>query len=364
MTKIKIIIKSLAGGGAERILLNFLKEFNSKFGEKNIELLVLLKEGELINDDLPKNISFCFEPVNKFSKLVCLARLFLFRQSIAKKFLQDSQEIIAISFLEGWGDMILHSYSSSNVLKKISWLHCNYDSLKRFNLTRLLFDRYAAKSNTINCVSRSVLNSIDGKFVNARHNVVYNFIDFDGIDAKLAQKTTVLSKDSINILFVGRLVEVKNLFFLLEAFKLTTQRTSNVVLNILGDGYLMEGLKTKVEELNLKGKVKFHGFSDNPYPMIRDCDILALSSWNEGLPTVLIEAAYVNTKAISTKCGSDELLNLFDYPNAIDFSAAEFANALISEINQKRNQIGKAIFLENFSFEAMLNGMTGTEIGI
>ena len=102
MTKTKLIIKSLAGGGAERIILNFLKKFNEVHGEENIELLVLLKEGELLKSDLPKNIKYCYEPSGKFHRFYCLFKLFFHRKSIALDFLEGNSKTIAVSFLEGW----------------------------------------------------------------------------------------------------------------------------------------------------------------------------------------------------------------------------------------------------------------------
>jgi glycosyltransferase involved in cell wall biosynthesis len=357
MIKTKLIIKSLAGGGAERIILNFLKKFNEMHGEENIELLVLLKEGELLNNDLPKNIKYCYKPLGKIHRFFCLIKLFLNRKSIALNFLEDENETTVVSFLEGWGDMILHSYSSPNILKKVSWLHCDYTLYHKFNPVRLLFKRYASKSDVINCVSKSVKAAIDSEFSDKDIRVVYNFIDFDDIDTKVTGSLNCFSNDDINVLSIGRLVPQKNLFFLLNAFQLVVQSLSNTKLHILGDGDLRKELEAKTKELNLSSKVIFHGFNSNPYPMVRDCDIVALSSLSEGLPTVVIEAAYLKTKLVSTKCGSDELLSLFDYPDTIDFSVELFAEALIDEISSKRVDLEKGLFEQNFSFNSMLEGM-------
>ena len=67
-------------------------------------------------------------------------------------------------------------------------------------------------------------------------------------------------------------------------------------------------------------KVIFAGFHSNPYPLIKNADLLVLSSDFEGLPTVLLESLSLSTPAISSDCpsGPREILpsnNLFPQDN-------------------------------------------------
>ena len=64
------------------------------------------------------------------------------------------------------------------------------------------------------------------------------------------------------------------------------------------------------------------GFVDNPYPYIKQADILVSSSAWEGLPTVLIEALALGTPVVATDCpgGSAEILQDGKYGS---FSAYE-----------------------------------------
>ncbi|MBT5924028.1 MAG: glycosyltransferase, partial [Cellvibrionales bacterium] len=73
-------------------------------------------------------------------------------------------------------------------------------------------------------------------------------------------------------------------------------------------------------------KVIFAGFHANPYPLIKQADLLVLSSDFEGLGMVLLEALALHTPAISSDCrsGPSEILpeeNLFP-PRDIDRLAA------------------------------------------
>ena len=49
--------------------------------------------------------------------------------------------------------------------------------------------------------------------------------------------------------------------------------------------------KNVILDYDLQNKVKILSFKDNPYPYIKQSDILILSSLHEGLPNVLIEVA-------------------------------------------------------------------------
>ena len=46
----------------------------------------------------------------------------------------------------------------------------------------------------------------------------------------------------------------------------------------------------------------FLGFKENPYPLIKSCDVFVLSSLYEGLPTVIIEALILERNIVSSPC--------------------------------------------------------------
>ena len=54
--------------------------------------------------------------------------------------------------------------------------------------------------------------------------------------------------------------------------------------------------------LQLTDKVHCVGFKDNPYIYVKHADCFVLSSRNEGLPNVLIEALYLGTPSAATTC--------------------------------------------------------------
>ena len=111
------------------------------------------------------------------------------------------------------------------------------------------------------------------------------------------------------ILACGRFKKSKDYPVLLKAFALlSAQRQCRLI--ILGDGELRNPIEQLVQELNLQEKASLPGWTDNPFAFMFRASLFALSSRNEGLPGVLIQALACGCPCVSTDCpsGSAEIL--------------------------------------------------------
>ncbi len=126
-----------------------------------------------------------------------------------------------------------------------------------------------------------------------RDNDIHHFYNF--IDTNLFKPMDLQKKEN-TILFIGKLMEQKNLFNLLKAFK--NLRGFN--LDIVGNGPLVNELRDYIEKENLN--VKFLGiFPNNKIPeIINQYKILILPSYWEGNPKVLLEAMSCGVACIGT----------------------------------------------------------------
>lgn len=131
------------------------------------------------------------------------------------------------------------------------------------------------------------------------------------------------------LLYVGRLISIKNVDGLLQA---VSRLTIPFKLVIVGDGPERKRLEKLVDELNLNGKVVFLGRKSHieTLKIMRACDVLILPSKSEVFPTVVIEALALNKPVISTPVGGVVEINS---PNLVIVNdPEEIMDELISKI--------------------------------
>lgn len=135
--------------------------------------------------------------------------------------------------------------------------------------------------------------------------VLNNPIDIDRIRTKSLgghDNKWLQDSDHTVVLFVGRLAVEKDLDTWLRAFSHVSRRHSNLRAILLGTGPQRERILRLADELSIRNKIMLPGFESNPYPYMRDADLLLLSSRYEGLPTVVIEALACGCQVVSTDC--------------------------------------------------------------
>ncbi len=106
------------------------------------------------------------------------------------------------------------------------------------------------------------------------------------------------------VLTAGRLdISAKDQPTLLKAFA-DVLRSRPARLVVLGEGPDLNRLTALARELDIRAHVDFVGFRPNPFAYVAKARVFVLSSIHEGLPTVLIEAMACGTPVVSTDCPS------------------------------------------------------------
>ena len=136
---------------------------------------------------------------------------------------------------------------------------------------------------------------------------LYNPVDVNDVrrTAREGVDEPWLRDDDVEVvLTVGRLESQKQQNMLLRAFARCAERRPRARLIIVGKGSRRAELEALAKQLGIDDRVKFTGFVDNAYAYMRTADVFVLSSRNEGLPTVLIEALACGCPIVSTDCPS------------------------------------------------------------
>lgn len=305
--KILFMINSLDVGGAERILLNYIKNISLE-NKYDISVLTIKKSNSFIYDEI-NSIADIFSVDSYLENKILL-------KSIAKTFYIKkiiNQNDVIIDFLDG----DFYKYTKSCKTKKVVWLHYSYEalSLRKKNLKQKL-SSYHHIVTICHTMTKELLDR--EPLLAGRVSHIYNPFLFDSIDHQSIDLSSFTSQekdiiDSPYLLTVCRLDESqKDLSTLIKAYcHAKRNNTPLAPLVIVGDGPDAFFLKEMVADLQLQNDIHFIGMKSNPYVWMKNAQTFILSSKGEGLPTVLIEALYLGCNVISSNCkvGPSEILD-------------------------------------------------------
>jgi glycosyltransferase involved in cell wall biosynthesis len=108
------------------------------------------------------------------------------------------------------------------------------------------------------------------------------------------------------LLAAGRLHAQKRFDLLLEAFATVRERVPKARLAIVGTGSLREDLETRARDLGVAESVTFAGFRADMPAVLSAADLFVLSSDDEGLPMVVLEAMAAGRAVVATRVGALE----------------------------------------------------------
>lgn len=318
--KILIRIGSLRHGGAEKVLVTFLKNLSPEKYEIDLLLnlysgkylkdvpswinIYYLNKGEMITTNRPQDIP------KKAFRVIYQKILSSFPKLLYKFILPNKKYDIEFAAIHGMADEILNSPIKSS--KKIVWIHNDLSNIPEYTTERLKnffkFDQILVISEKINQLFLGLANSDEQKQKVVR---IYNPIDVNEIK-KLALEPceTQKTNDQPTFVTIGTVFPQKGFDRLLRAHRKLLDEGFQHQVWIVGDGYDFPNIKKLVEELKVEETAHLIGFKENPYPYFVQADYYILSSRYEGYPTVLFEAMVLEKPIIATDVsGVREMLN-------------------------------------------------------
>ncbi len=127
-------------------------------------------------------------------------------------------------------------------------------------------------------------------------------------NTRLKVRDTLGVQDNLVIGHVGRFMQQKNHMFLIDIFAAIKARKPSAKLILVSEGRLLEDVKKKVNDLNLKNSVMFLGFRDDVDQLMQAMDVFVLPSLWEGLPFTLVEAQAAGLPCVISDVISDEAI--------------------------------------------------------
>lgn len=316
MKKILFILTNLAGGGAEKVLVDIFR--HTDFERFKVDLLLVVNEGIYLSS-LPSQIRVMtlYEKRGIRYKLDFLftryLRIDIFQSSLVKKKVAEDYDVI-VSFMEGI-PLKFHKYLMERAKKNISWVHLD---LLKHHYTEKYFRKneelwlYQAMDQVffVSNEARQSFSSLFGSF--GSFITIYNPIDREMIEIRAKEKN--VEKKNFTICSVGRLTYQKRYDRLLILANRLKKSGLKIDFWLLGIGPLEENLKHQVRQLGIEDCINFLGFQSNPYPYIKAADMFLSTSMTEGYPLVICEALCLDKPIVATNVtGPREILGDSEY---------------------------------------------------
>ena len=318
--KVLFLIESLAGGGAEKVLITLLNHMNRQAFD--VTLCCVSNVGVFL-DELDPSVdrrSILPEP-SKLSGMSFLLYKLKYKlvyswlpiRWVYRLFVPKGYDV-EVAFVEGFATKLIAA-SSSKVSKKIAWVHIDLEHLpwtQDNGIFRSLEEEKACYSrfDRIICVSQAVADAFKRIYEpKTTVSVLHNPIDSRHIVFRAKEDCPIPSKSRIRIVSMGRLVPQKAFDRLLRVASHLKKDGFSFELWILGDGRDRRSLDDLIDKEHLRENVLLWGFKQNPYPYIASADLFVCSSLAEGFSTAIIEALVLGVPVVATDCaGVRELL--------------------------------------------------------
>jgi glycosyltransferase involved in cell wall biosynthesis len=215
--------------------------------------------------------------------------------------------------------------------------HCFYDiESKRLGLlgrlSPLLMRKLYPKAYKIVAVSEAIRSFLISVGIpSGKIETIYNLMDTEEVKLRSLDLPEFEIKCPY-IVYVGRLTLVKNIPFLIEAYRQLPDR-KNLKFVIVGEGEERENLKKQIKEKGLQQDVLLIGQTGNPYPYIKQSELLVLGSLSEAYSLVVAESIVLGKTIVSTPTGGVmELLEHGKYGYlSVDFHDSQAFSELIAK---------------------------------
>ena len=296
--RLAFVLPDLRGGGAERVALTLIKDFDARGYQ--IDLLLLDARGELL-PLLPPAVRVIDLKSTRIRNAVAAIASYL--REAKPDGIQVSMWSLTIA------GIVAHRISRSSarlVVSDHTTLSKHYGDAGWFRrkvmgwTIRLFYPLADARIVVAQAAAEDLadLSGLPRDLFEVVHNPVY---------PPQPEAEPVIDVDRLwggsgpRILNVGQLKPEKNQKLLLEAF---AQMSGDARLIILGEGELRDELEAYAATLGVADRVIMPGFVIDPTPFYRSANLFVLSSDYEGFGLVLVEAMRSGLPVVSTDCAS------------------------------------------------------------
>ena len=321
--KVGLLISSLNGGGAERVVSRLSMILYSEY-----DIYILLFDAKNIKYDYKGRVIDIKTPANS-KGLLSKIKLLMQRTHRTRAIKKTENLDIVISFLDSPN---IVNILSKNKGCKVAISIRNYTDFEKrssrtLKLANFLMKRLYRKADVVIPVSIEISKMLFEKYSisKSKLKVIYNPYDIMDIgrlaNENIEDKYENFMHSEKTFISVGRQVYQKGFWHLAKAFKLVLENEPDARLIIIGSGNNDVKLMKLINDLGIENRVLLTGFQKNPFKFIKKSQVYVMTSLFEGFPNILVEAMACGCPVISTDCKSgpkEILLENFNFNNTTE----------------------------------------------
>ena len=321
--KVGLLISSLNGGGAERVVSRLSMILYSEY-----DIYILLFDAKNIKYDYKGRVIDIKTPANS-KGLLSKIKLLMQRTHRTRAIKKTENLDIVISFLDSPN---IVNILSKNKGCKVAISIRNYTDFEKrssrtLKLANFLMKRLYRKADVVIPVSIEISKMLFEKYSisKSKLKVIYNPYDIMDIgrlaNENIEDKYENFMHSEKTFISVGRQVYQKGFWHLAKAFKLVLENEPDARLIIIGSGKNDVKLLKLINDLGIENSVLLTGFQKNPFKFIKKSQVYVMTSLFEGFPNALVEAMACGCPVISTDCKSgpkEILLENFNFNNTTE----------------------------------------------
>ncbi len=276
--KVIHLLSSNKLSGAENVVCQIIDLFRN---DPNMNMVYVSRDGPIRETLSERKISFF--PIDSMSI-----------RALENVFQMEKPDIIHAH------DMRASTFAalSCGKTKLISHIHNNAIDARELSMKSIAFLLAAYKAQHIYWVSKASLE--DYRFyslIKGKSSILSNVVNVEQLRG-LAD--TALDAERFDIVFLGRLSYPKNPQRMINVLKEVLAVNVELTAAIIGTGEYENEIRQTIEKDELTERIRFKGYMQNPYGILRNAKVMLMTSRWEGLPMCALESLALGTPIVST----------------------------------------------------------------
>lgn len=291
--KIVFVTSTLTSGGSERVMSLLANEF----ADRGYRVTIVCLNKQIVFYPINENVTIIFAEKETHSSFL------LNKITWLRKCVDDRKPDVVIPFMEAVYCVTLLSL----IGVPVPVISSERIDPRKSPFIRNILRRIFLPLTTHLVVQTEKIKSFYPSFIRKKTSVIYNPVNDSVFNLPSFQGST--GERQNRIISIGKLYPQKNHGMMIRAFAKIADEFPDWQLVIFGEGPLRESLESRVESLELQGRVLLPGRTEHVIEELRKSKVFCFSSDFEGMSNAIIEAICMGLPIVTTNVsGATELV--------------------------------------------------------